>query len=377
MPRLVISTVGTSILTNRLKLFYEEDWLERLQYTANYPESEIPKDVDSIIQKLTQRAKEKLYRDPEGKVINPDGDKVKQASAELNGIYGLYQDNLSQGQKDIHWLITTDTEQGQVSAEIVRDFLRDNQLDAHIYTPHELSTASTEKFANGIDELLKWIDDTIPGFNGYHICFNLVGGFKALQGYATTIGMFYANEMIYVFEGSSDVIKIPRLPIQIDHSVIKPVEFALMAAGGWVKVSELDGVPDSLILKVGDEATLTNWGRLTWNNCKRDFLSGDLLRFPRLHYEPSFEKDYVRIKVDQKKLELQETLAKVSCLLVKHHGDTAALKVDGGVLYEVYTNKNGIAHFRVTQGIRVSCVAADGVLKLRRYGKEPDVNKNP
>ncbi len=377
MPRLVISTVGTSILTNQLNLFYEIDLRERLQETANYSESELSEDVDKIIQDLTQKAKEKLYRDPEEKVINPDGDKVKQASAELNGIYGLYQDNLSQGQKDIHWLITTDTAQGKVSAEIVRDFLRDNQLIADIYTPPELSTASTEKFANGIDALLKWIDDMIPGFNGYQICFNLVGGFKALQGYATTIGMFYANEMIYVFEGSSEVIKIPQLPIQIDHSVIKPVQFALMEAGGSVKVSELDGVPDSLVLKVDDEAILTNWGRLTWNNCKRDFLSGDLLRFPRLHYEPSFEKDYARVKVDQQKLELQETLAKVSSLLVKHNGDTAELKRDGGILYEVYTNKNRIAHFRVNQGIRVSCVASDGVLKLRRYGKEPDVNKNP
>jgi hypothetical protein len=62
---------------------------------------------------------------------------------------------------------------------------------------------------------------------------------------------------------------------------------------------------------------------------------------------------------------------------MKHNGDTAPLKSDGGLLYEVYQNKGGIAHFRITQGIRVSCVASEGTLILRRYGKEPDVNKNP
>ncbi|MGH8009494.1 MAG: putative CRISPR-associated protein, partial [Candidatus Binatia bacterium] len=74
-------------------------------------------------------------------------------------------------------------------------------------------------------------------------------------------------------------------------------------------------------------------------------------------------------------------LAKVAGLLDGHRGDTASLKKDGGLQYDVYTGRktvegNPIGHFRVSQGRRVSCVAESGVLCLRRYG-EHTVNDNP
>ncbi|OCR00136.1 CRISPR-associated protein [Oscillatoriales cyanobacterium USR001] len=376
MPRLVISTVGTSLLTNQINLRRDpKDWSSRLQEMANKTQDDIRKyhqDVDDIIQQLRERAEKTLSN---GTILE-----IRDASAELNGIYGLYEEQLEQGKQDVHWLITTDTAQGQVAAEIVKDFLQTKNFTVDIYQPKDLSTTSTRQFTQGIDELLKWMDEIIPGYkdSGYIICFNLVGGFKALQGYVNTIGMFYqANEMIYIFEGSSEIIKIPRLPIQVDKSVIKPVQFALMAEGAWIKLSELIDVPKTLLFGDGDEATLSHWGRLIWNRSKLDFLSRELLEFPLLKYESSFIKDYESKKEPKDKLKLQEVLGKISHLLIKHKGDTAVLKGDGGVLYEVYTNKGGIAHFRVTQGIRVSCTSSGGVLHLRHYGKEPDVNKNP
>jgi hypothetical protein len=36
-----------------------------------------------------------------------------------------------------------------------------------------------------------------------------------------------------------------------------------------------------------------------------------------------------------------------------------------------------VDHFRVTQGVRVSCCSDQGKLILYRYGKEEEVNKNP
>lgn len=381
MPRFVISTVGTSLLTNQIDGEFESGWSNRLQATANYSDKEVSyhEDILAIIETLKNRSIQKLYSDPEQKNINDDVDEIRGASAELNGIYGLYREQLNLGNQDIHWLIATDTAQGQVAAKIVANFLRDNHLVVDINTPSELSTFSTESFSNGIDEVLKWIDEIIPGYQkaGYKICFNLVGGFKALQGYANTIGMFYADEIIYIFEGGSEIITIPKLPIKVDQSAIKPLQFALMFAGEWVELSELQGVPETLRFVVDDKATLTNWGRLTWNRSKEDLLSGDLLSFPKLKYETSFKKDYEARQDRKERLKLQETLAKVSYLLVKHNGDTAPLKGDGGVLYEVYKNKGGIAHFRVTQGTRVSCTTSEGVLTLRRYGKEPEVNEKP
>jgi putative CRISPR-associated protein (TIGR02619 family) len=375
MPRLVISTVGTSLLTNQVDSEFDpNNWLKRLQQTANYTADEIKKyheDVSQIIEDLKQRAEEKLYID------NTDVKEIREASAELNGIYGLYDNKIEEGKSDIHWLIATDTAQGQLTAQIVQEFLEAQRLVSQIYTPEQFSTASTNTFTSGIDKLLEWIDDTLPGYKdaGYQVCFNLVGGFKALQGYANTIGMFYADELLYLFEGSDEVIKIPRLPIEINQSVIKPAPFALMAVepDALVKLSELQGVPETLISVAADKAKLSNWGRLTWNKCKGHILSGELLSFPNLQYEPSFIRDYEIHKEKKERIKLQETLAKVAYLLLENKGDTTPLKGDGGVQYEVYEKASrkqidGLAHFRVTQALRVSCVTSGNVLILRHYG---------
>lgn len=380
MLRLVISTIGTSLLTNQISKRKEPPNTEaRLAQTANYKLDHIQAhypDVSSIIDQLKERAEAKLFDD------NTTVEEIREASAELNGIYGLYENQLEKGEKDFHWVIATDTGQGEVTAEIVKEFLQTKGIKCDIYIPKGLSTTNTETFSNGIDDFLKWIDDTIPGYkdNGYEICFNLVGGFKALQGYANTIGMFYADKLIYIFEGSSEVITIPRLPIQVDQSVIKPVEFALMAAGAEVKLSKLENVPETLLFVVGDEATLSNWGKLTWNQCKRNLLSADLLEFPKLVYEQSFLKDYQRKTVtSEKRFELQELLGEISACLTKFKSDTSRLpakldyrRYEGGKI-------NHIDHFNFNnnKAWRVSCISKEGKLFLRHFGEHDYVNDNP
>lgn len=384
MNRLVISTVGTSLLTNQIEREFEDNWAVRLRDTANYSAEEIDKyheDVSDIITTLQERAADKL---------NGEVEDIREASAELNGIYGLYKEQLSQGIQDIHWLIASDTAQDQVTAKMLEEFLRQQGLTADVYTPKGFSASSTEVFTNGIDELLNWIDDTVPGYkdSGYQICFNLVGGFKAIQGFANTIGMFYADEIIYIFEGSSELITIPRLPLKIDTSVIKPVQFALMASevGVSVKLSELQNVPETLIFVVGEEVTLSNWGKLTWNNCKRELLAQDLLEFPCFVYEKSFVKDYQKNNVNaQRKFELYEVLAEVSASMLKFNGDTTRFdsrlhftRYEGGQKCEGGVRKNQIDHFYIKNtGWRVSCIAKEGTLYLRHYGEHDYVNDNP
>jgi putative CRISPR-associated protein (TIGR02619 family) len=384
MPRLVISTVGTSILTNQINMRSESDWSELLEARANDKELD-GEDILEAIEELTCRAKEKLYSAPEQKIINDDIDEIRSTSAELNGIYGLLNkgERLNQDNQDIHWLIATDTTQGQITAKIIEEFLKNQGLtNISIYTPPGLSTANTQKFSEGIDELIVWLrNQIIPLRDRYKIYFNLVGSFKSLQGYLNTIGMFYADEIIYIFEGKlSELITIPRLPIRVDESTIKPhaVKLALMDAGAGLSDSEVTNIPEALIGDCGGKKVLSTWGQLIWNECKEELLSKDLLGFPRLQYADTFRADYNKIKNEQrKKVELQQDLAKVSCLLIESDGDTSVLKEHPGFRYDKYTNKGDIAHFRVNQGLRISCTSSQGVLTLRHYGKEPDVNKNP
>jgi putative CRISPR-associated protein (TIGR02619 family) len=378
MLRLVISTVGTSLLTNQIDDEVDSGLNDQLQKYANLTHDEINESYPEIAQNIAE-----LKESAEQVLATGNTLEIREASAELNGIYGLYKENLIEAKEDIHWLIATDTAQGQIAAKIIEEFLKNQGLtNISIYTPPGLSTATTQKFSEGIDELLVWLQSQIvPLRERYKICFNLVGSFKSLQGYLNTIGMFYADEIIYIFEGKlSELITIPRLPIRVDESAIEPhaVKLALMDAGAGFSDSEVTNIPEALIGDCGGKKVLSTWGQLIWNECKEELLSKDLLEFPRLHYADTFRADYNKIKNEQqKKVELQKDIAKVSCLLIESDGDTSVLKQHPGFRYDKYTNKGDIAHFRVNRGLRISCTSAHGVLTLRRYGKEPDVNKNP
>lgn len=377
MPKVIISTVGTSLLTNQINRAepQEKDWYSKMRDAANLSEEKTPDDVKQIIDILQNRAGKKLE---EANIAQ-----IRRASAELNGIYGVYQEDLNRGREDIHFLIATDTMQGKTTAEIVEDFLKEQGIyNTSVKAPKDLSTASTGDFSLGIDDLIYWLQDTIPPLkeSQYKVIFNLVGSFKSLQGYLNTIGMFYADEIIYIFEGGeSDLISIPRLPIAVDTSLIKPytIQLALIEAGAEPSVKETKEIPEAMLAEIDGKMMLSTWGKLIWEKCKGELLSNELFQFPHLKYRDSFRADYNKIREAQVKVKLQETLAKVSHLLQQNKGDISILKKDGGLQYDKYTNKGDIDHFRVTQGIRISCHSEQGTLILRRYGKEPDVNRNP
>lgn len=374
MRRVVISTIGTSLLTNQIKRSEEseKDWYSQLRDSANLTLENTSKEVLLIIETLKTRAIEKLE-----KCSIPQ---IRSASAELNGVYGLYQEKLQDGIQDIHWLISTDTAQGKATAEIVKEFLRKQGLfNTEIYTPSGLSTATTQEFSEGIDNLIVWLrKEVLPLKDSYRICFNLVGSFKSLQGYMNTIGMFYSDEIIYIFEGKqSNLITIPRLPIKVDESVIEPytVQLALMSEGAGLSLSEVAGIPESLIGDCDDKKVLSTWGNLIWDECKSNLLSKDLLDFPRLEYADTFRADYNRIRDTKEKANLQQDLAKVSGLLKESHGDTSVLFQP--LKYTRYQNSNNIDHFRVNLSLRISCkVLEGGILSLRYYGTHNHVERS-
>lgn len=381
MSRLVISTVGTSLLTNQIDDEFDSAWNEQLQKYANLTHDEVNQSHPELANKIAE-----LQESAEQVLATGNTSKIREASAELNGIYGLYEEDLSQGQEDTHWLITTDTEQGRITAEIVKSFLVDKGIiKTNIYPDpgSGLSTANTNKFSKGIAQLIPWIQQVTEGYkNQSKICFNLVGGFKAIQGYMNTIGMFYAHEIIYVFEGSNKLIKIPRLPIEVNKSEVDPykVPLAMMDFDRTVLTSweETKKVPLDWVLVVESEMTLSTWGQLIWNQCKEHFLSQDKpLKFPKIDYTHSFIDDY-KSKPSDEKVILQENLARAALLLNNHTDGISAMKQDGIFRLRRYQGKHkDIDHFDLPKARRVSCLAKDGQLYLRHYGEHDYVNDNP
>lgn len=381
MGRLVISTVGTSLLINQIDREYESSDYIRLRNTANCSNDEVDKyheDVATIIQTLKERAEEKL---------SGDIDDIRAASAELNGIYGLYDEEIEQGKSDTHLLITTDTAQGLIAAEIIEIFLINQGLTSTstYYTPG-FSLNESETFAEGIANLFTYIKEIITSFkkNQYTICFNLVGSFKAIQGYFNTIGMFYADEIIYVFEGSNDIIRIPKLPVEVKQSSIEPykVQLAMMDVGDVPKIwQEAQRVPSDWVLVDGQEMTLSTWGKLLWSQCSDFFLSQDKpLDFPNIYYEQTFIDDYKndRNKRTEDRINLQKTLARSASLMIKNADGISSLRTDGIIRLRKYEGKHKtIDHFDLPKDRRVSCVTKNGNLYLRHYGEHDYVNNNP
>ena len=291
--RFIVSTIGTSTLTNSINRENQDEaknWGRILGMSANLKKDELSDESEHVMKTLAERAQEKLNQN--------NVETNRRASAELNGIYGIYGGSLPRNSNDQHYLICTDTAQGQRTGKLIKDFLANNGFSTvHIVTPAKLSTKDTNAFADGTKELIKWLEEFVPKPpSSYEVIFNLVGGFKSLQGYMNTFGAFYADEVIYIFESSTDLIRIPRLPIQIDTSVIEDnlVKFAMMAAGEMYPIEQLEGVPETLLELVADNGNtftgLSAWGTLIWNRTKADLLYKKLLSFPRLTYQNTFIK---------------------------------------------------------------------------------------
>lgn len=373
MPDLVLSTAGISLLTNQ----GNAEIRSALIRAANV-QTGLSEQLQSVALDLAEQAADTLRRH--------DARENRRLSAELNGLYGLYDDQLALGRKDMHYIITTDTVLGRMAAEVVKAYLHEQALSVDIYYPPRFASDTKQAFSQGIKTLIHWCEATIPAYRekGFHVVFNLTGGFKSLQGYLNIVGMFYADAIIYIFEGSKELLTIPRLPIRVDIAALHEsrVTLALMAQGMIFPVAQTSQIPEGLLeIDAHGMATLSDWGLLTWNRARAEILSQELLPFPRLEYAETFQRAFNKASNEQR-VDLQETLAKVAMLLEDRHGDPAVLKRDPGLQYDNYTGRQTaqgqpIGHFRLSQGRRVSCVVHQGGLVLRNFGEHDQVNSAP
>lgn len=374
--RLVLSTVGISLLNAHQT---PQERSERGRWLINLAnEATLSPEDEEIVEELATRV--------EGTLASGDIGLIRRKSAELNGLYALYEDQIERAKQDVHILVATDTALGRRCAALVEAHLRQLGVGVFDYVPDRLTAANTVAFEAGSKALIHWCAETIPPYSeqGYTVVFNLVAAFKALQGYLNTIGMFYADQILYLFQGeTTEPILIPRLPIKIDLERLEPfaVRLAMMAEGdAIVPVTALEGLSRALYDHDGDDAVISQWGLLTWQQIKADILGGDLLTFPRLQYERSFLRDAQGVNASER-ARLQAVLARVATLLEESEGNTALLKQQGGIRYDNYVGKRldnrPIGHFRISQGIRVSCLAENGGLTLRHFGAHDYVNDNP
>lgn len=271
---LVVSTCGTSVLTNSSDI----DVRRRLSETTNCREGDIDQQEREFICSRI-REQEKRLADSCGLVA------ARRTSAELNGIIGFYEGDLQLGRNDQHILIHTDTWQGEQVAEILADWLRSRQINAMCQKIQDLNTSDVESFHSGMNELVRWCEETLTGYrnSGYLVVFNLTGGFKSLQGFMQALGMFYADEMVYIFETGESVLRIPRLPIQIEPAAADAIRKHLTVFRRLndpvanLSASDGTGVPETFVSRIDDQIILSPWGRMIWGRYKQDIYRENIL----------------------------------------------------------------------------------------------------
>lgn len=290
MSKLIVSTCGTSLLTNGT----DAGLRNLLMKTANYQENDFNAENKQLIDNHIQTIQEQFR--------NMDKVNVKKISAELNGIMTYYHDQIpaQSGRPDVHYLLVSDTYQGEQVGNILSNWLRAHGLQALVHKIDALSTNNIDYFRSAMSELINWCKDTIEGYreDGYKIIFNLTGGFKSVQGFLQTVGMFYADECIYIFQFSSELIQIPRLPIKLDVEKVVGENltiFRQLDSHLVVTREEASNIPETLLFMMEEdqEVKLSEWGQLIWREAKPTYYREKLLQplSNKLVYSKEFQEN--------------------------------------------------------------------------------------
>ncbi|PSB58760.1 putative CRISPR-associated protein [Chamaesiphon polymorphus] len=258
-PLFVLSPCGTSLLTNQVS-----DIERKLvsKYANAKQKQEIPTEDLQQLEDLIVRVAER--------VKSADFQLATRMSAELNAIIKLYNGQIARN-SDLHKLICTDTWLGETTANFVASWLGDRGLNAEVIRQVDLQTRDINAFQIALSGIVEWCEQTIPGYKqaGYRIIFNLTGGFKSVQGFLQTLAAFYADETVYIFETATDLLRIPRLPIEMNPgNVIRENLEVFRQLSLDLPCVNIDRIPETLMMKIDNEVCLSPWGDLVWKNTK-------------------------------------------------------------------------------------------------------------
>jgi len=283
----ILSPCGTSLLTN------QADKDERgliFKYANKKNRDEIVENDRNKLENLIVKVSDSLK--------TTDNENAMKMSAELNGIIKIYNGKITNG-GDFHFLLSTDTWLGEETAKLVKSWLEHhNGLIVIIHRQTDLQTADISAFQLSLSDLIKKLSEEIPEYSrqGYKIIFNLTGGFKSVQGFLQSIANFYADEAVYIFETSSELLRIPKLPVRMDVLAVvkeKIIVFRQLSLGINIEGNSLATIPETLLFKIDNQIVLSPWGEIIWEQSKAELYKKSLLPPPidKIKYADKFKED--------------------------------------------------------------------------------------
>ncbi len=297
MRTLMISTCGTSLLTSGA----DSETRKVLSEAANLTSKTVP---DALRERLSRR-----IADCRSSLANADLRDCRRLSAELNGIFRFYHDQPRRHAGDPQVLLHTDTWLGTETARLLEECLTSHGLPVELLSFPGLRTDTLVDFQDSVVALIGWCHDTLPGYRarGYRVVFNLTGGFKSIQGWMQTLGMIHADEIVYVFESADELLRIPRLPVALEAGTRQVLRrhlpfFRRLAAGcGSCPTADLPDLPEAFLTRLDDQASLSPWGKLVWEQGRTELYAERLLEPPtdRVRYADRFRKDAADLSPDR------------------------------------------------------------------------------
>ncbi len=230
MPICVISTVGASVFTQA-----SED------IKSEWREFDKQKDVD--LQRIARESHDFPGRDMYQRVKNhldairhsPNSEStLMRASAELKSLMYILKGH-QQNNNDILYFLATDTPAGTLAARIISDFSRDYfGMETEVVRVEGLQVTDDASFnTRGIRNLVSRVFDRLEKAPAgtYRRVLNPTGGYKGVVPYLTLIGMIEDDiETSYIYETSSSLITLRRLPMVLDYGALGSAHDALLAA---------------------------------------------------------------------------------------------------------------------------------------------------
>ena len=312
MKKLIVSSCGTSFLTNGAagkrdkiktpdgvplgKLIY--------QYANAGNDHEVPEQVRTAFWNLIRQLEANVEE------LNPES--ASKASAELNALLCYYDRDVRKARGDYHILICTDTWLGRESAKMVKKWLRSRGLSIDLLVQKDLRTDNLEEFQLALKELGAKLSKTLKDYEagGYHIVFNLNGGFKSFQGFLQTLGMFRAHEIIYLFESGTDLMRIPKIPVKINmEPEVRDNLLLFRRLNAGLGTGDTGSISEALLLILDGETTLSTWGDMAWQEHHASIYRAELHPSPseKIHFSRRFEQEAEKLNA-KRKLELNRRL---------------------------------------------------------------------
>ncbi len=152
---------------------------------------------------------ESQYPDP--------SDFLRRASAETNSLVAL-----EAAEGDSVFLLCTETEDGTICAEEAGALLdAQRHLNCQVQKIEGLQVADASRFRRvGAQNLFATLDrlcgESAVGADA-DVVLNVTGGFKSVVPYVTLFGLLHRLPVVYLFERSKSLLRLPPVPVNFDY----------------------------------------------------------------------------------------------------------------------------------------------------------------